>query len=59
MEITNISMDPNQPYMLGQLDPTIFPDGIPLPSSSLELSVLPSPPAPLPADSAENLDIYA
>jgi hypothetical protein len=60
MEISNISMGPDQPYLLGQLDATIFPDGIPVATVlPLEPKVLPAPSEPLPEDSAQNLDIYA
>ena len=59
MEIENISMDPNQPYILGQLDATIFPDRIPpAPPRPPELPAM-SPPVPEPEDSARNLDVYA
>jgi hypothetical protein len=60
MEISNISMDPSQPYMLGQLDETIFPYGIPMvPIRPPELLALPPPSSPIPDDSTQNLDIYA
>ena len=60
MEISNISMDLNQPYMLGQLDPTIFPDGIPVaPPRPPEPLAVPAPPVPLPEASTQDLDIFA
>jgi len=60
MEISNISTGPDQPYVVGQLDATIFPDSIPVATRlPLEPKVLLASSDPLPEEVAQNLDIYA
>ena len=60
MDITNISLDPNQPYLVGEVDKNIFPYGIPvMPGQSPEALALPSLPAPTTDEPTQDLDIYA